>query len=468
MQFIPGALTRLVAALAAFPLLTSPSTALATSADAAAADAAPTSAPVTLIYAGQLLAFPGQPPLSRQTIVVRGGKVAEVRGGYAPREAFPNPVTVIDLSHQFVLPGLMDMHTHVTLVLDQPRPARIAEEFTMSPAAVALRASVSLQRILESGFTTVRDLGAAPEVIFPLRDAIRSGEIEGPRLFAAGELLSVTGGHGDEPLILPMYKNLSPESSRPCDGVADCRKKTRDRIQLGADYIKIATSGSASDANGAADAAPDIFPDELDAIVQTAALHKIPVAAHVISLKAINMSVMGGVRTIEHGTFADAESFRLMKSKGAILVPTTYVVDFLDNPRIAAGLKPEEWQTLSVAMKATRELPGKAYRAGVEMALGTDSGGETAARRWRELALYVESGVPAAQAIKAATVNAADVVGMKDELGQIKPGFLADIIATPGDPLEDITSLGRVDFVMKGGRVVRSPPETSANSGDVR
>jgi imidazolonepropionase-like amidohydrolase len=344
--------------------------------------------------------------------------------------------------------------------LDRPRPARIADEFTLSPAASALRASVSLHRILETGFTTIRDLGAPPEVIFPLRDALNSGEIEGPRLFAAGELLSVTGGHGDDALILPIFKEVTPEISRPCDGAADCRRKTRDRIQLGADYIKIATSGSASDASGSADADPDIFPDELEAIVQTAALHKVPVAAHVTSTKAINLSVSFGVHTIEHGTYADAESFRLMKTKGAILVPTTYVVDFLDNPQIQAGLKPQEWEALSAAMKASRALPGKAYNAGVEMAVGTDAGGEASARRWRELALYVESGVPASEAIKAATVNAADVIGMKDKLGQIRVGFLADIIATPGDPLADIAALANVDFVMKGGKVIRTPPQT--------
>jgi imidazolonepropionase-like amidohydrolase len=427
---------------------------------AAAPDTPAANERVTLIYAGRLLAFPGQPPLTRQTVVVRDGLIVELRSGYTPAAAFANPTEIIDLSHQFVLPGLMDMHTHVTHVLDRPRPARIADEFTLSPAASALRASVSLHRILETGFTTIRDLGAPPEVIFPLRDALNSGEIEGPRLFAAGELLSVTGGHGDDALVLPIFKEVTPEISRPCDGVADCRRKTRDRIQLGADYIKIATSGSASDANGAADADPDIFPDELEAIVQTAALHRVPVAAHVTSTKAINLSVSFGVHTIEHGTYADAESFRLMKTKGAILVPTTYVVDFLDSPQIQAGLKPHEWEALSAAMKASRALPGKAYRAGVELAVGTDAGGEASARRWRELALYVESGVPASEAIKAATINAADVIGMKDKLGQIRGGFLADIIATPGDPLADIAALANVDFVMKGGKVIRTPPQT--------
>jgi imidazolonepropionase-like amidohydrolase len=179
----------------------------------------------------------------------------------------------------------------------------------------------------------------------------------------------------------------------------------------------------------------------------------------VTATKAINMSLEYGVHTIEHGTYASDESFRLMKAKGAILVPTTYVADFLDKPEIQAGLKPEEWTALSQALKAQKALPGRAWRAGVEMALGTDSGGEASARRWRELALYVQSGVPAGEAIKAATINAADVVGMKDSLGQIRPGYIADIIAVPGDPLTDITALAGVDFVMHDGGVVRDPAE---------
>lgn len=409
-----------------------------------------------VIHAGQLLATPGAAPLEKQTIVVRDGKIVSVDAGFADPQRIEPSARLVDLSKQFVLPGMMDLHVHITARLFEPRPTRISDSVTLQPASMALRAAVSARQVLLSGFTTIRDLGAPHDVIFPLRDALKQGALPGPRIVAAGSMLSRTGGHGDPHLLRPELRMHYEDRGKPCSGAAACREGVRERVADGADVIKISVSGSASDDTGSETAEADLLPDELDAIVATAKSLGRRVAAHVTSTKAINAAIRAGVNTIEHATYADKESFKLMKQNGAILVPTTYVSVFLDKPSIQAGLKPEEWAFLSAAIKRARTLPGNAYRAGVKIALGTDAGGDLGANHAQELELYVQSGLPAAEAIKAATVNAAEALGMSDRLGQIKPGYLADIIAVSGDPLSDVKLLSNVGFVMKEGRIYKS------------
>lgn len=423
---------------------------------AAVAVATPAAAETVVIHAGRLLATPGTAPLEKQTIIVRDGKIAELRPGFVDPASAGTDARLVDLPKQFVLPGMMDLHAHVTMRLFEPRPTRIMDSVTMRPAALALRAAVSAEQILLNGFTTIRDLGAPHDVIFPLRDALKQGPLPGPRIIAAGSMLSRTGGHGDPHLLRPELRMHIEDYGKPCSGVAACREGVRERVADGADVIKISVSGSGSDETGSAGSEPDLLPDELETIIATAKSLNRRVAAHVTSTKGINAAVRAGVTTIEHGTYANKESFELMKHKGVILVPTAYVSVFLDKPSIQAGLKPEEWAFLSAAIKRARQLPGEAYRAGVKIALGTDAGGDLNANRAQELELYVQSGLPAAEAIKTATMNAAEALGMSDRLGQIKPGYLADIIAVTGDPLADVKVLSKVDFVMKDGRVYKS------------
>lgn len=418
--------------------------------------AAPVAADTVVIHAGRLLATPGAAPLEKQTIIVRDGKIAELRAGFVDPATAGADAQLFDLSKQFVLPGMMDLHAHITMRLFEPRPTRISDSVTLRPAALALRATTSARQTLLSGFTTIRDLGAPHDVIFPLRDAVKQGSFAGPRIIAAGSMLSRTGGHGDPHLLRPDLRMHIEDYGKPCSGVAACREGVRERVADGADVIKISVSGSASDETGGVSAEPDLLPDELETIIATAKSLNRRVAAHVTSTKGINAAVRAGVTTIEHGTYADKESFELMKQKGTILVPTTYVSVFLDKPSIQAGLKSEEWAYLSAAIKRARMLPGEAYRAGVKIALGTDAGGDLNANRAQELDLYVQSGLPASEAIKTATVNAAEALGMSDRLGQIKPGFLADIIAVTGDPLADVKLLSNVEFVMKDGRIYKS------------
>lgn len=423
---------------------------------AVVAVATPAAAETVVIHAGRLLATPGTAPLEKQTIIVRDDKIAELRAGFIDPSSLGTDARLVDLSRQFVLPGMMDLHAHITMRLFQPRPARISDSVTLRPADLALRAAVSARQVLLSGFTTIRDLGAPHDVIFPLRDALNGGMFPGPHIIAAGSMLSRTGGHGDSHLLRPELRMHIEDYGKPCSGVAACREGVRERVADGADVIKISVSGSGSDETGNASAEPDLLPDELETIIATARSLNRRVATHVTSTKGINAAVRAGVNTIEHGTYADKESFELMKQKDVILVPTTYVSVFLDKPSIQAGLKPEEWAFLSAAIKRARQLPGEAYRAGVKIALGTDAGGDLDANRAQELDLYVQSGLPAAEAIKTATVNAAEALGMSDRLGQIKPGFRADIIAVTGDPLVDVKALSTVDFVMKDGQVYKS------------
>jgi imidazolonepropionase-like amidohydrolase len=276
-------------------------------------------------------------------------------------------------------------------------------------------------------------------------------------MFAAGPILSRTGGHGSEDQIASGIAH--PRPSATCDGTESCRRAVRANIDLGADLIKISVSGSASEATGDRTAVPSSFPDEVQAIVAAASQLGVPVAAHAHSTSSINLALAAGVRTIEHGTYFDDESARLFKQRGAYLVPTAFIGDLmLTDPAIRNRNTPEDWERIQKVGVDERKNAGRAFRAGIRLGVGTDSGADgKPADTVRELAIFVEEGVPAAEAIKAATVNNADIVGAATSLGQLKAGFLADIVAAPGDPLAEIGQLYKIDFVMKDGTVYKRP-----------
>lgn len=440
---------RHIAALAAAALL------LASLARAAEAP------PTYVIHAGMLLATPGGEAAPRQSIIVRGNRIVDVKPGYVDPQSTGGPATVIDLTDQFVLPGLMDMHMHIAGIqhLDFNLTA-----VTMTEAEQIIYCSRHALRMLEAGYTTIRDVGDDGEISLILRKTINDGTIPGPRIYASGRIITRTGGHGATSVLREDVAAILPKSET-CDGVEGCRHAVRSQVERGADLIKITLSGSARDEWGARDAPSMLFPDELDTVMSSAHQLGRPVAVHAHSTAAINAALAAGARTIEHGTYFDDESVRLFEKSGAYLVPTSLVAEFglkmMEN--FKRDMSAADWERVKTTTELMYKTSGRAWRAGIKIAAGTDLGTSLTVDNARELGIYVDNGIPATEAIRTATVNAADVIGMADQLGQIRPGYLADIIATRTSPLADISSLRHVSWVMKDGRIYKGPGRTDAD-----
>lgn len=403
-------------------------------------------APPTVIHVGALLAVPGRPALGPSTIVVEGERIVAVEAGFRPAAGFGPGSRLVDLSGRYALPGLVDLHMHLAI---NAVPGPVASE-----AQLALATAGYARELLRAGVTTVRDTGDNNRVTIALRDAIANGSLPGPRLFVAGRIVSRTGGHGAK---APMPGDL-PYVPATCDGAESCRRVVRENVEQGSDWIKVTVSGSGREISGRADAEPILLDEEMAAIAEAARQAGRPIAAHAHGTTAINLALEAGARTIEHGTYFDEASVELFRRKGAFLVPTAFVADFVRSrlDMFAGGTDGRGAADLKAWADAAVAGPGRAWRAGIPLGLGTDGGPsfETDATA-REVELYVRSGVPAAKAIEAATINGAIVLGMDGELGRIQPGFLADIIAVEGDPLADATRLRQVVFVMKDGVVHR-------------
>jgi imidazolonepropionase-like amidohydrolase len=400
-----------------------------------------------VIHAGGLLADPGEKPLREQTIVVSDGKITAVENGYQPPERYGADARLIDLKSRFVLPGLIDLHKHISMPLDEDATTLASEDrLALMTAAVAKTA-------LDAGVTTLRDVGDNVGVTFAVRDAINAGVIEGPRIFAAGRIVSSTGGHGTTKEFQEIER-----AHGGCDGAESCRRVVRENIEAGSDWIKMTVSGSGGAASGLADAEPIMLPEEVRAVAEAARRGLRPVAAHAHSKAAIKLALENGARTIEHGTYFDDACARLFKSKGAFLVPTAYVAEFVGKQveKFAADPRRLPPEALRRWTQAATANPGRAWRAGIRLGVGSDSGSRTDAHATaREIELFVASGVPAGDAIAAATVNNAEILNMQNRLGRIRPGYEADLIAVDSDPLVDVAKLHTVSFVMKGGAVVQ-------------
>jgi imidazolonepropionase-like amidohydrolase len=363
----------------------------------------------------------------RTIVTGQDGRIAQVLRGRAD----PPGIAVVDLSARTCLPGLIDLHVHLS---EESNPKSYEERFRLDDIDFGYRALAYATRTLQAGFTTVRDLGG--EVTLHLRDAIDEGHVHGPRIYAAGKTIATTGGHADP------YNGLNAQLSHllgppgPTEGVIngpdDARQAVRQRYKDGSDLIKItATAGVLSYAKSAD--APQFTVDEVRAVVETAKDYGYRVAAHAHGKEGMRRAIEGGVTSIEHGTYMDEEIFALMKRHGTWYVPT-----------ISAGK--------FVAEKA--RTFAKAYKAGVKIGFGTDQAVAPHGENAREFGYMVEAGMPAAVALQTATFNAAAVLGAED-LGQIAPGFRADVVAVAGDPVADIALMNRVDFVMKDGTVYR-------------
>ncbi|HEX8443077.1 MAG TPA: amidohydrolase family protein [Allosphingosinicella sp.] len=413
----------------------------------AAAAQTPTG-PVTVIHAGRLLERPGRPPRGPSTLIIQGGRIAEVRDGHV---AGPAGATLIDLSDRFVLPGLIDSHVH----LDSDRAGNegLLAGFTESPQLGAYETLWNAKKTLQAGFTTVRNLGD-PGGTLALRDAIARGWAEGPRIVDAGRSISTTAGHMDARLGVAEDMHEAIGAENLCDGPDECRKAVRLQVGRGADVIKIATTGGVNSRIGAG-LGKQMFDDEAKAIVETAHLLGKKVAVHAHGADGIKVALRAGADSIEHGTLMDEESIRLFKQTGAYYVPTLSTVNgYLE--RIAKdpnAYPPEVRAKIDYRISITGKALEKAVPAGVKIAFGTDAGVSKHGRNADEFEFMVKHGMTPAQAIQAATVNAADLLGLANEIGTLEPGKEADLIAVAGDPLRDVTVLKRVGFVMADGKV---------------
>ncbi len=401
-----------------------------------------------VIHAGTLLDRPGQEPRQNATIIVRDGRIASVQDGFT---APPAGARLIDLSDSFVLPGLIDSHVHLSS--DRAGQEGLVASFTESEQMAAYETLWNAQKTLQAGFTTVRNLGDEGATL-ALRDAIGRGWATGPRIVDAASSISTTSGHMDSRLGIREELHEAIPHDNLCDGADDCRKAVRRQIGRGADVIKIATTGGVNSRIGAGLGA-QMFEDEVQAIVDTAHLYGKKVAVHAHGADGIVLALKAGVDSIEHGTLMDDEGIALFKKTGAYYVPTLSTVNgYLE--RIAANpnaYPPEVRKKIDWRIGITGKSLEKAVPAGVKIAFGTDAGVSKHGRNADEFELMVKHGMTPAAAIEAATVNAADLLGLAGEIGTLEPGKAADIIAVDGNPLADVTVLKDVDFVMKGGKV---------------
>ena len=392
----------------------------------------------TVIHAGKLLDATAGEVIETATIVVEGDRITSVQTGYVGE---PD----IDLTDAFVMPGWIDMHVHIS---SQQSPDRFLENFTLEPADAALRAVPYAERTLMAGFTTVRDLGTDHALAQSIRRAVAEGHIVGPRIFTAGKSLATNGVNSE-------LRGDPGPAEGVVNGVDDAYKAVRARYKEGVDLIKItATGGVLSQASSGQN--PQFTEAEIAAIVAAAEDYGYRVAAHAHGAEGMRRAVAAGVSSIEHGTYMSDEVMELMQEKGAWFVPTIMAGKFVAEKAEVEGYFSEVVRPKALAIgPVIADTFARAYRTGVPIAFGTDTGVSPHGDNWREFIYMVEGGMPAMEAIVSATRSAAVLLNEWDNLGSIEPGKYADIIAVPGDPRENVEEFGRVHFVMKGGEVYK-------------
>lgn len=412
---------------------------------------------VYVIHCGALLDVPGEAPRGKSTIIVRDGKIDDVLDGYLTDILTPANETVefVDLMDEFVLPGLIDCHTHLTGEI-QKMDIRLRRALTEETTHSAIDGVVFAERTLMAGFTTVRNVGSMGSDIYALRKRINEGVIPGPRILAAGRSIAVTGGHADRTNgISPV---LRPEMT-PMEGIADgpyeMRKAVRERVKRGSDLIKITATGGVL-SNTAAGVDQQMFEDEIRAVVETAETMGRKVAAHAHGANGIKAAIRGGVHSIEHGTYLDDEAIELFKKHGCYLVPTIHAGKFVAEKAEEPGyFNPAIREKAAAVGPQIQSSVAKAYEAGVKIAFGTDVGVGEHGTNALEFVYMHEAGVTPMDCLVSATINAADLCGISDQVGVIRKGMDADIIAVGSSPLDDVEAMQDIRFVMARGNVFR-------------
>ena len=404
----------------------------------------------TLLHVGNLIDVSSGEISKAVTIRISGNKIESITKGYAKTKSEDQ---VINLKQSFVLPGFMDMHVHLAgeYVPKAERPSKVEPEFS------ALFAANSAKKTLMAGFTTVRNLGDGGMETIALRKAISEGLMVGPRIFTSGKTIATTGGHGD-PTNGMSKDSYSPPTPKQgvIDSPNDAIKAVRQRYKDGTDGIKItATGGVLSVAKSGEN--PQFTDEELAAIVKTANDYGLWTAAHAHGKEGMKRAVLAGINSIEHGTFMDEEVMQLMKKKGTYYVPTimagNWVAEKAKIPNFFPELVRPKAEKIGPQIQSTFEA---AYKAGVKIAFGTDSGVSAHGDNWQEFILMTDAGMPSAVALKSATIETAKLLRIEDKLGQIKPGMLADIIALPANPIINIKVVENVIFVMKDGVIYKN------------
>ena len=385
-----------------------------------------------------------------QAILIEGDKVKSTGAAVDLTKNISTETHVIDLGDATVLPGLIDCHTHIT-----SQPENYYEDiFRKSPIDVATTSHIYARRTLLAGFTTIRNVGAQEYTDIALRKAIDAAKIPGPRMLCSAGALSATGGHGDLNGFSP-YLHFDEVASTIANGPEQIREVVRKNIKYGADWIKIlASAGVLSEEESVG--APQYSQEEMKAAVDEAALWGHKVAAHAHGTEAIKMAIRAGVASIEHGSLIDDEGIRMMKEHGTWLVDDIYNDDYIIAEYTRLGYPQKILDKERMVGRLQRENFRKAFKAGVKCAFGTDAGVYPHGWNAKQFAKMVEWGMTPMQAIQAATTSAADLIGWKTKVGQLAPGYFADLIAVKGDPLKDVSMLEKVDFVMKGGAIYKN------------
>ena len=405
-------------------------------------------AQTTVLHCGKLIDVETGKTLDEMTIVVEGNTIKEIKKGY--QNAGANSV-VLDLKNKTVLPGLIDLHVHIE---HESNPNHYLERFTQSDIDNAFHSTVFAKNTLMAGFTTVRDLGGSG-VNTALRNAINKGFVEGPRIYSAGKAIGTTGGHADPTngMRADLMGNPGPKEG-VINGIEDARKAVRQRYKNGADVIKItATGGVLSVAKNGQN--PQFTLEEINAICETAKDYDMIVAAHAHGDEGMQRAILGGVKTIEHGTLMSEETMELMKKHDAYYVPTITAGKEVSDKAKIQGFYPDIIvpKALEIGPKI-QDTFGKAYKKGVKIAFGTDAGVFQHGINAKEFGYMVEAGMPPMEAIQSATITNANVL-KNNKIGILEAGRFADIIAVDGDPIKDIKTLEKVTFVMKDGKVYK-------------